>query len=177
MGDEASEDQHYLIDLEPKPNYSPADLTENRLGRISSKQRRRLWTKDIFKTALSMFLILFGLVGLFAGFADRISARATGGAAVAVMLGFVLAWGSAGLWIDLLRGRVQAITGDLQTQEKVDRRDTYYYLVVGSHRWDIAESFVRHVVKGPGVVYQLPISQTILSLETTGGDLEEGRSR
>ena len=177
MGDEAPKDQHYLIDLEPKPNWAPHDLTENRLGRISSNQRRRLWTKDVVKTALSMFLILFGLVGLFAGFADRISARATGGAAVAVMLGCVLAWGSARLWIDLLRGRALAISGDFQTTEKVDGRDTDYYLVVGSHRWELAESFVRQVVKGPGVVYQLPLTQTILSLETTGGEVTEGRSR
>lgn len=151
-------------------NFSSDELRANRAGRTTRRQRQRLWRRlwghnlilallIMVPVVVTWILVAWGQeVTLFSVWDDD---AALLGYVLSAILGTFYLAGNFQSWlmgIDLLHGRVQAITGIVERYG--------HYLYIGSYRF-LLESGTLALIQSEVryTLYVLPSSQVILSLE------------
>lgn len=150
--------------------YSVDDLKNNRVGRLSRRQRRQVWGRFSLTLIGWLLLLLFPIgVGLAlvlwdgqTSFSDALFHPATSagylvGGLLALFYG-VVQFSTLMLVVDVLRGRVHAISGP------VERYGRYLYVkrsrfLLEQHKLDLIQSGLRYTF------YILPGSRQVLSIE------------
>lgn len=151
-------------------NFSSDELRTNRAGRTTARQRRRLWRQFWIHNLIWVLLLVVPTIvtWILVAWGQRTALllvwnddAALIGYAVSAILGLVYAVGNYQIWlmgVDLLSGRVQAVTGPVERYG--------HYLYIGSFRF-LLESGTLALIQSElrYTLYVLPSSQVILSLE------------
>lgn len=151
-------------------NFSSDELRANRAGRTTRRQRQRLWRQFWVHNLMLLVLVVAPILvtwilvawGQQAALLSAWDDDATLiGYAVSAILGLFYLLGNFQGWlmgIDLMRGRVQAVSGTVERYG--------HYLYIGSFRF-LLESGTLALIQSElrYTLYVLPSSQVILSLE------------
>lgn len=156
--------------LGPAFRFSGEDLQANRQGKLTAKQRRRLWGR-FFMFFFGGFLLLFVpiilalvLIALATGsaLADTFwDGRMVSGYMVGLLLWSIYLGANYRTWlivIDLMRGKVISVTGAIRTWGR--------YLMVEDYQFVVDEDALNLVKDGLRYrIFTLPFSSTLLSIE------------
>jgi hypothetical protein len=154
-------------------NFDQHDLEENRAGRISDAQRRRLWRIEVWRLIGFVAAIAGGLLvstALIAGWL-RGDLRDSATAGALMLIGVLLAVYSWESWLDIAGGAVQSLEGDLLTTESVTTGrygSTSYQFEIARQKFTVPKAAWDQVREGRRRVYFLPRTRALLSVEPAG---------